>query len=289
VDLSGHGKFCRFLETISPDGAFILAYGRRGAGSPNEFDDISETRKTFSRDQEENGMTDYLVDAKKGHVLTRIPGFSYFLGQGRHHLEVAWSMDSRRAVAMDRGRWANGHSAEAVVYIDPQSQEFTPILKEMNEAVARYATGHLKAAVGKDYAYFDPVMLDDHTLSMEVCEGLVIGAVAFDYRINFAVRVENGQAMVRVKSGRPNPEQDLDVDSYNAFREEDDANLRWLCRRLRPKLDPRERRCLAEAQARWLRYRATVENYVNTDEMTRKRLLELRLLLAERKARTKPE
>jgi hypothetical protein len=108
------GRFVREWDTISPDGAYILGWGRPGARSPKFTEISSEAAESLPTDVSDESMENYLVDAVHGTVVGTLPDFHYFSGKQRHSLICGWSPDSRAAVAVYQARWANAFDSRGI-------------------------------------------------------------------------------------------------------------------------------------------------------------------------------
>ena len=270
--LPGDGRFVRMWQTISPDGAYVLGWGRPGARS-SKFGEIPwDAGDSLSTDPSDEAMENYLVDAVHGTVLGKLPDLHYFAGKQRHHLICAWSPDSRAAVAVFQARWGNAFESRGIAYIDAAQRKSYPIVKQMNAIMARQWPDEVRRG-GGDIPFFEPVMLDAHTFIVDAYGWEVEAPAYFVRRLVFRVAIQDGAARVAlVKTSAIPEDEDLDPTEMGMSDEGKEEALLNAYRNLRAKLGREERRILQQSQARWLRYRAAHEG---EDTFTYRRIREL--------------
>src|SRR5437763_14610328 len=79
------GQFKRFPETISPDGAYFLAWGAaEEASDPAQLTEVPYEDEAFDEANREGNASNYLVDAATHKIVATIPGFEYFRGPQWH-------------------------------------------------------------------------------------------------------------------------------------------------------------------------------------------------------------
>jgi hypothetical protein len=152
--LADEPGFRRFADTISPDGAYVLAWGW------GEEEEHLEKLKEWppGGDTAEDSVANYLVDAVRGQVLATIPERDHFLtSNGRWKrfsgLAVGWAEDGQHALAIYEGRWSD----EAILWIRPETRSFIDVLGPLEEAYRRFlakkeaaahaSTGHGQGAL----------------------------------------------------------------------------------------------------------------------------------------------
>src|SRR5205823_1705121 len=133
----------RFPETISPDGAYALAWGPVVEKSDRgEVTEVPYEDDAFDHANSENNVGNYLLDTAARKIVTTIPDFEYFSGphwrKNRADLEIAWSRDSRTALAIYDGRWGS----EAVAWIEPRSDKAVNVQKKLEKGFYKVLHKH---------------------------------------------------------------------------------------------------------------------------------------------------
>ncbi len=270
--LPGEGRFARVWDTISPDGAHVLGWGRPGASSLKYTVIPAHSDESLWTDLSDESMENYLVDSVRGRIVGKLADFHYFPSKQRHHLICGWSPDARAGVAMFQARWANGFESRAIAYIDSVHGRSYPIVAAMNAIMSRLWPDEVKRN-GDSIPFFDPVMLDAHTFVVDAFGWPPSDKPHFAWRLAFRVNVKHSGAQVILLKRRPIPEDD-DLDPYDGGMdiEAKEQMLRDAYGELRFTLGPRDRRLLKESQARWLHFRRL---YGLSDEFSRRRVREL--------------
>jgi hypothetical protein len=264
---AGEPGFRRFADTISPDGAYVLAWGWGDEEHP-------ENLKEWPPGQDSAGdfVANYLLDAVGGRVLATIPQRDYFRasdGSWRRFsgLAVAWSEDSQHALAIYEGRWSD----EAILWIGPKLLSFVDVLGPLDKAYRDLLAKKEKLAEAGEIGFSRAALLPDG--------GLVIHAHArpqvnrpreYHYRLKFLVKLGGPRPIFALVSGRKIPPADDDNDDAV----EDDLNKAY--QTLRAKLDETGRTALQEKQRRWLKQRESLGPDVNAALFTRMRTAYLR-------------
>ncbi|NNE91668.1 MAG: hypothetical protein HKN23_08475 [Verrucomicrobiales bacterium] len=153
LNAQDRSPFSVFEDTKSPDGRFAIAWGiKNSAKPPGKIDDLS--------DAEFDLIENYLVDTQKGAILTAT-GTTYFPGKNYGSISVSWREDSRAAMIVEGGKWANAYSA--VVYITDPDDEWNACSDVI--PLNRSLDGALRAEI-----------LKRHPRKRKAIEDFVIGA-----------------------------------------------------------------------------------------------------------------
>ena len=108
----GEAHFKRFPETVTNDGAYVLAWGIQDdpAGGMASKTEVPADGPEKLGDIDSDNIEDYLVDTASGKIVATIPNFTYFAGsEGRenhYNLEVGWSPDNHGGIAVYQARYA---------------------------------------------------------------------------------------------------------------------------------------------------------------------------------------
>ena len=196
----GQAHFKRFPETVTNNGAYVLAWGLKDdpAGSVDskteivadgpEKIDIGEQRFETSE-----GIEDYLVDTTTGKIVATIPDFTYYAGsEGREnhfHLAVGWSPDNRGGIAIYQARY----STDTVAWINPTEHKTSDVWPQMEKAVRRVAVRKLgKEAADCEISVSNPVFVRPRRVVMDALVGALSSkkpdAPSYSFKILFDVK-----------------------------------------------------------------------------------------------------
>src|SRR3954468_24244931 len=121
-------RYIRFPETISPDGEYVFAWGN----SLTEGADTGTLVEAPYAEWINPGVfeiQDYLVETKRAHPPLALPNFEYFSGskghEDRHGLSVAWSPDSKGALAI----YDSDGGYVSAVWVEPAERRVTELGK----------------------------------------------------------------------------------------------------------------------------------------------------------------
>jgi hypothetical protein len=244
--------FRRFANTISPDGAYVLAWGWGGGERPQKLKEWPS-----GRDTAEEQMANFLVDAAGGKVLAEIPEHDHFVtSAGRWKqfggLAANWSEDSQRALAIYGGRWSD----DSILWIDPKKRTFTEVLGPLETATREFLTKKEKIndLDDEDGVTFNrPALLPGGVLVMDVCaKPKVNQPESYDYRLKFMVKFDGKKPACTLVGGRkiPQPPEDARPEEVQA---EEELNKAY--QELRAKSKDAERAALRDRQLQWLKQR----------------------------------
>jgi hypothetical protein len=253
--------FRRFAETISPDGAYVLAWGWRTKGEDlAKLKEWPEGKDTFDEGTTEN----YLVDAVQGRVLVVIPGFEYFRGTSGHEnhggISVGWSMDSHEALAIYDGKWSN----RALVWIRPATRTCIDVEKPLTGAYRRLLQSREKRPEPGGISFHDPAILPGSVLVTYGWAQIPKEDPVFHYRLRFQMKFEEKKATCVLVNGRSIPDAGEEPD--------DEAALNAVYGKLRAGLNDAGRAALKKEEEAWLKQREAIE-----DEMYQKSFTSLRV------------
>jgi hypothetical protein len=248
--------FRRFADTISPDGVYVLAWGR------DEDKDRPEKLREWppGSDSIEDSAANYLIDAKQSRVLTIIPERDHWVtADGRFKqfsgLAVGWSEDSQRALAIYEGRWRD----ESILWIDPKRRAFLEMAPQLIEAYDRFLAKKEKTKIADfdDFGILSfsmPALLPDGVLVIDArAQQMINRPPTYSYRLKLQVKTVGEEVKCTLISGRKIPEP-ADDDKV-----EDELNKVY--QQLRAKLNEAGRAALKEKQLLWLKQReALVES-----------------------------
>jgi len=237
--------FRRFGCTISPDGAFALAWGWG-----ENADDLAALKEwPAGRDKKDDSISNYLTDAVAGKVLAVIPEHDHYVtsdGDFKRFsgLAVGWAEDSSRALAIYEGRWSN----ESILWIDPKKRTFTEVLAPLTEAYSRFLKKKDRVADSGEVSFAMPALLPGGVLVIDGrARPMVNKGPEYNYRLRFQVNFDGKEPKCTLVSGRkiPEPPENDKV--------EDELNKAY--QELRAKLKDADRVSLRDRQLQWLKQR----------------------------------
>ena len=264
--------YCRFPGTISPDGAYELAWAPVGLGA-EERAALQEWPRDLDVNSDMVGVANFLFDAVHGHLLTELPDFSYFSGQGGWHknrgeLDVGWSPDSRHAIAISRERWDD----EGIAWIDAPANKVTSIKEPLEKAYGLVLHQRYKEKPENvNMLFSEPVILANGQVVVDAYGGHMKDGPDYQYRLTCHIAIAEGKApRIEVLKARKIP----DSEEHNTGVDyEPELNLYY--NRLRAKLDEKGKAALKKEEQDWLKFReAQPEDGRN--QLTERRAAELR-------------
>ncbi|MFZ1218293.1 MAG: lysozyme inhibitor LprI family protein [Chthoniobacterales bacterium] len=266
------GQFKRFPQTISPDGAYVLAWGEaeEKAGDTAQFEEIPFEDETSDEANFEGEVNNYLVDTATAKIVATIPGFAYFSGPRIHKnhadLDVSWSPDAKSALAICDGRW----SSEAVVWIEPRTHKIVDVQKQLEKGF--YALLHKNEPRFKTVeVYFSGAVIPRAgVLILHAAGAIPKEDGTSDYLLKFSVTGEGDKVQFRLENGRRLPE------NTTPLAADPEAELNQVYNKVRSSLSPRERDLLRDEQTRWLKLREQIKNDDSRGLFTQHRIAELR-------------
>ena len=266
----GEPGYCRFPGTISPDGAYVLAWAPTGL-SPQ----ARATLKEWPADVQVGSDADnFLMDARHGRIITDIPEFDYFSGQGCHKnrgaLYIAWSPDSRSALAICEQRWDDVD----IAWIEPQAKRITSVLQPMTVAFTRVLRQREKERGDEmNIQFSEPALLPGGMLVVDGHAGHFKEGPYHHYRLTFRVRAAEKKVQLELLKARKIPERE---ERTGGIDFDPDLNLSY--GKLRARLDDEGRAALKKEEEEWLKFRDSQPEAAR-EYLTQRRAVELRARL----------
>jgi uncharacterized protein YecT (DUF1311 family) len=272
--------FIRFPETVSPDGKYCLGWGVKA--KPND-DARGLAELPFEEELDfEADVEDFVIEMKSRKVVATIPGLDYFASahwhKNRGSLTVAWSPDSRFAVAIQGGRYGT----EGTAWIDVRQQKATSIEEDISDvlrAIVRQKHGK-KAESQRTYVHFDrPVFQGSEVLLLDCTLSGFISKFeeeieSFDYRLKLNVAGTGEGRKVRLLASRGLSSKETEYEYIDDGKVEAELNKAYGA--LRSKLDSAGKETLKAEELVWLKLREEMPTEEKKLDFTRIRIRELR-------------
>ena len=276
ADLVG-GQFKRFPETVSPDGAYALAWGpvAKKKTDAASFTEVPYADEAFDENSSDN-VENYLIDAEAGTVIAAIPEFEYFCGpklrKNRGGLEIGWSPDGRNALAIYNGRWGS----EAVAWIAARARKTVNVQKQLEDAFRSVLRKKEPKLAGISSINFsEPVIPREGLLIVNASGTIPKEEDTEAYQLKFKITGSGEQVRFHLMKERTMKE------SYTTFGDDPEAELNEVYGRLRAKLPGTRRAALLNEQRKWLKLREEMTNDDCKTRFTKYRIIELRVRLEE--------
>jgi hypothetical protein len=267
------GQFKRFPETISPDGAYALAWApaSESKANPSTFTEVPYSDESFDEDEADN----YLIDVAAHKIIATIPDFGYFSGpqlhKNRASIEVGWSPDVKGALAIYGGRW----SSDAVVWIEPKTRRIVSVQKQLEEGFRSVLhKKEPKLAQGVSINFENAVIPKPGILVIEASGTIPKEDETNNYQLKFKISGEGEKVRFQLQGNRVLPE-----DTSTAGDAEEELNKVY--GRLRAKLPEARRQALRDEQKKWLELREEITDADCKSEFTGARTSELQVRLEQ--------
>jgi hypothetical protein len=266
---NGEPGYCRFPGTISPDGAYLLAWAPSGL-SPEVRASLKEWEPDLEINSDKIGIDNYLLDAAHGRLLAPLPNFDYFDGQGWHKnrggLYVAWAPDSSSAVAICENRWED----DGVVWIEPAANRVTDIKDPLEKAYQKTLRQRDKERGDVNIQFSEPAILPGGILVLDGNAGHMKEGPYYHYRFTFRVRTAEGKPpqVELLKAKKIN-------DKASPESPDADGLLNTAYGQLRTRLDAKGRTALKKEEEAWLQWRDAQPDTA-LDQLNIRRAAELR-------------
>lgn len=261
---AGEAGFRRFADSISPDGAYVLAWG--WGSDAEKLDALKEW--PAGADTAEDFVENYLVDAVAGKVIAVIPEHDHYVtSQGKWKqfsgLAVAWAEDSRRALAIYEGRWSD----ESILLIEPKKRTFVEVLPQLHRTYTRYLAKSAKLDE-PEISFNLPTLLPGGVLVIHArALEKVNEPPRFNHLLKLQMKASGAEPSFTLLSARKDREEPDDE------KVEDELNKVY--QQLRAKLSETARATLKERQLAWLKQREALPASERVF-FTRMRLAQLR-------------
>lgn len=260
VFADGGPGFRRLRDTLSPNGAYAIAWGW---GLEEKEDPKKLKEWAPKKDNDEGEIQNYLVDAMKGRVLhVFLEGGAYFeTSDGNFQrfsgFAMAWSDDSQRAIVIYDGRFGDG----SLLWVNAAKRTSHNIAEHLQEAMGKHIAREDKLPEDEELQSFwfsYPVLLPDDIFVIDVRAKRNAPAEREHlFRFKVKVKTKGDKTECALLDGRKIPEAE------NYFAIEDEAKraevlekeLNETYTRLRAKLPDVEKKTLKEKQLRWLKKR----------------------------------
>jgi hypothetical protein len=267
-------QFKRLPETISPDSAYVLAWGPVAEkGDRSELTEVPYEDETFDHANSENNVANYLVDTAARKIVATIPDFEFWRGatfhKNRADLEIAWSRDSRAALAIYDGRWGS----EAVAWIEPRSGKAVNVQKKLEKGFYKVLHKHEPAFKTVDVRFSNAALVKPQLLVVHASGTIPKEQDTAEYVLKFKISGEGANIRFDLESARRLPEESVSQDEGD-----NETVLNAVYNRVRAKLSEKERETLRDEQTKWLKHRENMPDETSRDYYTQHRIAELRAM-----------
>jgi hypothetical protein len=271
------GQFKRFPETISPDGAYALAWGplTDPPANPAELSEVPYEDEAFDEAQPDS-VANYLIDVATRKIVAAIPGFEYFRGpkwrKNRADLEIGWAPDAQNALAIYDGRW----SSEAVVWIEPRAHKIVDVQKQLEEAFRKVLRKKEPKLAAEVSIYFNSAVIPRAGVLILNASGTIPKQDdTAAYRLKFKITGAGDTVQFHLQNAR------VIKEAYTVPGDDPEGELNKVYGQLRAKLPEARRAALRDEEMKWLKRREEITDDDCKTSFTNHRIVELRTLLKE--------
>ena len=243
----GSQGYWLFPGSISPDGAYALAFGSAGL-KPEELAKLKEWPADLELDPLKMGFDDFLVDMKQRRVVGVLPDFDDFEWHDWHKnrggLFVAWTPDCRHGLAICVGRWED----DAIVWMDAAAGKFPSVKDPLEKAYAAWLRAHEKKVEIGSMLFVDPAASGPDVVVLDAYSEIPKSeSTARSYRLKVRFTPgKDGAVQCQILAGHKLNE------AIEPVRLDDvDVNDK-LYKKLRAKLPARARAALDREQDQWV-------------------------------------
>ena len=266
------GQFKRFPETISPDGAYALAWAPTPPPNTAELSEVPYEDEAFDGEAPDS-VDNYLIDTATRKIVAAIPGFEYFRGpkwhKNRSDLEIGWAPDGHSGLAIYDGRW----SSEAVVWIEPRAGKIVDVQKQLEDAFRKVLRKKEPKLAADVLIYFNYAVISREGILVLNASGTIPKNDNTDaYQLKFKITGSGDKVQFLLQNAR------VIKESYVAPADDPEAELNKVYGQLRAKLPEAQRTVLRDEQKQWLKLRDEITNYDCKTNFTNHRIIELRTL-----------
>ena len=269
------GQFKRFPETISPDGAYALAWGPT-TDPPAKTAELSEVPyedEAFD-DAQSDSVDNYLIDMATRKIVATIPGFEYFAGpkfrRNRADLEIGWAPDAQSALAIYDGRW----SSDAVVWIEPRAHKIVDVQKQLEEAFRKVLRKKEPKLADEVSIYFNYAVIPRAGVLILNASGTIPKQEDTEvYQLKFKITGAGDKVQFHLQNAR------VIKEAFTALSDDPEGELNKVYGQLRAKLPEAWRAILRDEQTKWLKRREEITEDGCKTSFTNHRIIELRTLL----------
>lgn len=247
----GSKGYSVFAGTTSPDGAWALAFAPTGLKA-EELAGLKEWPADLEIRGGEVEFDNFLFDLRAKRLAGVLPDFDYFDGHGyrknRGELYVAWTPDSRHALAICEERWDDA----AIVWLDAVTGKFPSVKVPMEKAYGAWLRAHEKHPVVADMQFHDPVAVGADVVVVDGWSQVPKAEDYAHYRLKMRFTPGKGDAVkCEILAGMHVSEKEEREQSSL----EQEETLQAIYDRLRAKLSPKAREALKQEQLAWLKMR----------------------------------
>jgi hypothetical protein len=267
-------RFKSFPETISPDGAYILAWGatQEPAGNTEALTEAPYEDEAFDQANREKNISNYLVNVATHKVVATIPGFEYWAGptwhKNRGGLEIAWSPNAQGGLAIFDGRWGS----EGVAWIEPRTHKVVDAQKQLEKAFFQMLRKTEPTFKHGDVLFQEAAIPRPGLLMVKASATIPKERDTASYLMRFKITGEGANVQFRLLGSRKLPEESEPEDS------DKEVELNKVYNQVRAKLPQKQREALRDEQARWLKLREAMSDERSRESFTQHRIWELRAL-----------
>jgi hypothetical protein len=261
--------YCRFPGSISPDGAYLFAWAPSCLTTEQKAS-LKEWPEGLEVPFDDFDIGDYLFDAPHNRLLSQIPEADFFEGRGarknRGELYVAWSPDSRSAIAICQERWDDN----AIVWVDPTADRIInikPTLEHAFGAVLHQRKKEDPRAVNMQFS--DPAILPGGILVVDGDSGHEKEGPYYTFRLTCRVTFPGNKPHIEILKSREVSQQE----HTTGVDYEPDLNKYY--GRLRARLDDKAKATLKKEEQDWIQWR-DAQPETAREQLTQRRAVELR-------------
>ena len=265
----GRPGFCRISGTVSPDGRYVFIWAPAGL-SPEVRATLPEWASDLEINCDKTEFDDFLYDTTRRRVAADLSEFDYFEGQGwrknRGALHVAWTADSRNALAIFEERWDD----QGIVWIDPASGHVTDLKDVMEKAYLSGLRQRKKVTGGEMIQFSEPAILPGNILAVDGNSGHMKEGPYYHLRLTLRLTFAGERPHLELLKAREIPESEERTTGMDY-----DPDLNSSYKRLRSRLDENGRAALKKEEEAWIRFRDSQPADAR-DQLTERRASELR-------------
>lgn len=193
---NGQPGFSRLSDTASPDGRYVLVWAPEEL-SAEQMADLPEWPADVEISGDDIEAGDYLYDNRAKRIVTPLPGFRYFAGHGwrrnRGALYVAWTADSRGALAISAERWDD----EGIVWIDAAKGGVFEVKDSVEKAFLRVLQER-EHDKGANMQFSNPSILPNNILILDGGASHMKEGPCYDYRLTFRMTYPKGNPQLEL-------------------------------------------------------------------------------------------
>jgi hypothetical protein len=281
------GRYIRFPESVSPDGEYVFAWGNSlSPGVPLET--LVEAPYATWIDPGRFEIQDYLVETKRSRSPLVLPHFEYFSGakghEGKHGLTVAWSPDSRAALAL----YESDDGYVAAAWVEPAERRVTDVGKTFETKLRDLVDerfGAEEAHAQPQFFFSRIAVLTPRVLTIDGCLSRVKAIpekpTPYWFRMRFSILTERESTRAQLVTSRVLHPDELPAPEPAESDAALEARMNNVFAAFRAQLPLEGREAAKKEQALWVKQRDALANSWNRAGFTRHRVEELKMRAAE--------